>query len=86
MPDEQPLEPWQAPPTSTFPPPLDLSVTPDGQPFMIRFGPAFQWMNGKLLCLFAVPGGPVMWRELEPVESARLLEWMLKSATGSTGG
>lgn len=75
-------------PGPEYPPPLDLSVAHPGAPFMARSGPGFEWMLSegrmKLVVLFAVAGGPVLHRVLEPQESAQLLEWLLAAA--SVGG
>lgn len=67
------------PESRDYPPPLDLTTTPEGGPFLVRTGPGFQWYDGRLMVMWAVPGGPVLWKALEAEESRRLLEWMLKS-------
>ncbi len=71
-------------PQREYPPPLDLTDQVDGQPFLCRVGPGFEWHVSegemKLIVSFAIPGGPVMWKALDPERSRLLLEWMLKSA------
>lgn len=62
-----------------YPAPLDLTFSPDGMPFLCRFGCGFEWRDGKLLVLFVTPGGPVLHQHLEAVHSRQLLEWLLKS-------
>jgi hypothetical protein len=68
-----------------YPLPLDLTATPDGMPFLCRFGSGFEWRDGKLFVLFATPGGPVFHQMLAAGESRRLLEWMLASAEVGSG-
>lgn len=77
-------------PGPEYPPPLDFSVRSEGQPFFVRGGPGFEWyvtpQGAKLVISFAVAGGPVLFRVLEPHESAQLLEWLLKAAEVRDGG
>lgn len=67
-----------------YPPPLDFTMRADGQPFLVRSGPGFEWhvtpQGAKLVISFAVAGGPILFRVLEPHESGQLLEWLLKAA------
>jgi len=78
------------PPAGEYPPPLDLSIRQPGAPFMAKSGPGFEWLLSdgrmKLVVAFAVAGGPVLHRVLEPQESAQLLEWLLKAAEVRDGG
>ncbi len=73
-----------------YPPPLDFSVRSEGQPFLVRGGPGFEWHvtpeGAKLVISFAVAGGPVLFRVLEAHESAQLLEWLLRAAGIRDGG
>lgn len=77
-------------PGPDFPAPLDFSVRLPGAPFLAKGGPGFEWLESdgrmKLVVMFAVPGGPVLHRVLEPNESAQLLEWLLKAAEVRDGG
>lgn len=78
------------PPAPEYPAPLDLTVRQAGAPVLCRAGPAFEWLQHegrmKLVVSFAIAGGPVMHRVLEPHESAQLLEWLLKAAGVHDGG
>lgn len=68
-----------------YPPPLNLTFTPQGMPFLCLFGCGFEWHDGKLMVLFVTPGGPVLHQQLEAADSRRLLEWMLKSSEVGSG-
>lgn len=77
-------------PGPEYPAPLDFTVRAEGQPFLVRSGPGFEWhvtpQGAKLVISFAVAGGPVLFRVLEPNESAQLLEWLLRAAEVRDGG
>lgn len=81
-PDKTPAQPQ-------YPPPLDFTIRPDGSPsFLAKFGPGFEWVQTdpskpeqvKLIVSWAIAGGPILHRVLEPAEASKLLEWMLRSA------
>lgn len=73
------------PSPNDYPPPLDLTNGVPSNPFLVKAGPGFEWHDGKLVVMFATPGGPVLWKTLEPDESRRLLEWMLRSVEVAGG-